>query len=104
MRIIDIRMDTQKSKKDAGSDPLADLQGRQVVAGAKQLRKALVTGRANLVFLAENADPALTEPIAALCLEHHVKCVWVRHMSELGQACGIDVGTAAAAVVESTQF
>ena len=92
-------MDTKKSIQDSGSDPLADLQGRRVIVGAKQLRKALANGQANLVFLAENADPALTEPIEALCLKHQVKYVWVRHMSELGHACGIDVGAAAAAVV-----
>ncbi len=86
--------------KDTGPDPLADLQGRQVIVGAKQIRKSLAAGQANLVFLAENADPALTEPIAALCLSHHVKCVWIPHMSDLGQACGIDVGAAAAAVVD----
>ncbi len=60
----------------------------------------LATGQANLVFLAENADPALTEPIEALCREHNTKCIWVSHMSDLGNACGIDVGAAAAAVVD----
>ncbi len=99
MRIINIRMDTQKCMKDTGSDPLADLQGRKVVVGAKQLKKALATGRTNLVFLAENADPALTEPIEALCREHGAACVWVPDMTALGHACGIDVGAAAAAVV-----
>jgi len=80
-------------------DPLADLRGRKVVVGAKQLRKALVTRQANQVFLAENADPALTEPIEALCLQNNVKFAWVPSMVDLGHACGIDVGAAAAAVV-----
>lgn len=83
------------------ADPkiLADLRSRKVVVGAKQLKKVLRAGQANQVFLAENADPALTEPIAAFCRNHGIDCAWVKTMSALGHACGIDVGAAAAAVV-----
>ena len=70
-----------------------------MVVGAKQLRKALASGRARSVFLAENADPAITEPLAALCQSSSVDISWVRSMAELGKACGIEVGTAAAAIV-----
>lgn len=99
MFIIYIRMDTNKPIEKAESDPLADLRGRKVIVGIKQLKKALNTGQANQVFLAENADPALTEPIEAMCLEHKIQCAWVPSMVDLGHACGIDVGAAAAAVV-----
>ncbi len=98
MRIINTRMGMQKIK-NSGSDPLADLQGRKVIVGAKQIKKALAAGQTNQVFLAENADPALTEPIAALCRAHNAVCVWVPDMTVLGHACGIEVGAAAAAVV-----
>ena len=89
----------QKSRKCAEVDALAQLQGCKTVVGAKQLKKALLNGNASRVFLAENADPALTEPIEALCLQHHVAVVWIPSMTELGHACGIDVGAAAAAVI-----
>ena len=82
------------------SNILADLQCRNVVVGAKQIQKALRAGRANQVFLAENADPALTEPIEAMCRDNHIQYAWVCSMAELGRACGIEVGAAAAAVVE----
>ncbi len=72
----------------------------RVVVGAKQLRKALVSGSAQQVYLAKNADPALTEPIAELCREQCVPFAWVKSMTELGQACGIEVGAAAAATVK----
>jgi len=78
---------------------MAGLSQRKTVAGAKQIRKALTAGRVREVFLASNADPALTEPIAALCKEKAVPCIWVKTMSALGQACGIEVGTAAAATL-----
>ena len=72
----------------------------KMVVGAKQLRKALEKGRAKFVYLAENADPAITEPILAKCEMNHVSYTWVRTMQELGSACGIEVGAAAAAAVE----
>ena len=71
-----------------------------MVVGTKQLRKALTNGRAKRVYLAENADPAITEPLEALCQEYHVGCVWVASKADLGQACGIEVGAAAAAAVD----
>ena len=92
-------MDMQKSRTSAQIAPLAQLQGCKTVVGAKQLKKALLSGKASRVFLAENADPALTEPIEALCLQHQVEFAWVPSMSDLGHACGIDVGAAAAAVI-----
>ena len=93
-------MDTKKGTGAGKTDPLADLQGRQVIVGAKQLKKALAAGRVNLVILAENADPNLTEPIEQLCLGNDIHCAWVPSMADLGRACGIDVGAAAAAVVK----
>lgn len=72
----------------------------KMVVGAKQLRKALSSGKARRVYLARNADPAITEPLAALCREKGVSCAWVRTMKDLGEAAGIEVGAAAAAAIE----
>lgn len=78
---------------------LPDLSCQKVVVGAKQLRKAVKAGRVQRVFLAENADPAVTEPLEALCADDHIPITWVPSMAELGHACGIEVGAAAAAVI-----
>ena len=79
---------------------LAELAGRKVVVGVKQLRKALSAGRAKTVWLAENADPAMTLPLEELCKANGIPCAWVRTMQDLGNACGIEVGAAAAAAVD----
>lgn len=92
-------MSTQKDKKTADTASLKTLSGQNRVVGAKQIRKALNAGKAQKVFLAKNADPAMTEPLAAACQQNRVECVWVRSMTELGNACGIEVGAAAAAIV-----
>ena len=93
-------MDTKKECRIPKCGSLPDLTGFRLVIGAKQLKKALQNGCARYVYLAENADPALTEPLADLCRQKNVDCRWVTTMTDLGRACGIDVGAAAAAVVE----
>ena len=74
------------------------LSGSEIVVGLKQVRRAVTEGRVNLVFLACDADPRLTESLEELCSEHGVATVWDYTMAQLGKACGIAVGTAAAAV------
>ncbi len=93
-------MDTKKDCRIPECGDLEKLKKSRVVVGAKQLRKAMEKGIARQVFLAENADPAITEPIAAACQRNGISCVWVRSMLDLGHACGIDVGAAAAAAVD----
>lgn len=92
-------MDTKKDCKIPKCGDLPDLSSQKVVVGAKQLRKAVNSGRVQQVFLAENADPAITEPLSEMCKAFSIRFSWVCSMAELGQACGIEVGAAAAAVV-----
>ena len=99
LRIICACMDTKKDSRIPQCGSLPDLSKERMVVGAKQLRKALASGRAQHVFLAENADPAITEPLAEMCMEKGVKHTWVASMADLGRACGIEVGAAAAATV-----
>ena len=78
---------------------MTEIRQNNTVVGAKQIRKGLRDGRLCKVFLAKNADPAITEPLAQLCQHHGVEFSWVRSMTELGSACGIEVGATAAAIV-----
>ncbi len=73
-------------------------QGAKVV-GVKQTRRAIDDGRAARVFLALDADPALTAPVEVLCAEKGVPVEKVAQMKELGSACGIAVGSAVAALL-----
>ena len=76
-----------------------DLTKCKLVVGTKQLKKALNQGLAQQVYLAENADPAITESLVALCRQNSVSYAWVKSMKDLGDAVGIEVGAAAAAAV-----
>ena len=99
LRIISFCMDTKNADSIVKCDTMAEIRQNSVVVGAKQFKKALRDDRAVKAFLAENADPAVTEPIAQLCGENGIPVTWVQTMKELGQACGIEVGAATAAVV-----
>ena len=92
-------MDTKKDRMTVECRNLAVEPGEKVVVGAKQLRKALRDGRVQRAYLAENADPVITEPLEALCKKNRIEYCWIRSMKELGQLCGIEVGAATAAVI-----
>lgn len=92
-------MDKKKDCMIPNCGGCPDLKKERFVVGAKQLKKAVKAGSVWYVFLAENADPAVTEPLEELCRNNHIQITWVRSMAELGCACGIEVGAAAAAVL-----
>ena len=93
-------MDTQNDVIMAISQVSEILATHKFVVGMKQLKKALRNGNASWVFLACNADPAITEPLAALCQDTGANLAWVKSMTDLGRACGIEVGAAAAAAIK----
>lgn len=78
---------------------LSELNTSSKVVGAKQTKRALGDGRATKVFLAADADPRVTEPLARLAQEAAVAVEEAPSMKELGAACGIAVGSAVAALV-----
>ena len=92
-------MDMKKKHKILDQGDLHDLSRQKLAVGAKQLRKAVRAGTVRCVYLAENADPALTQPLAELCADNQIQITWVASMETLGSACGIEVGAAAAAVL-----
>ena len=78
---------------------LSKLSEGAKVVGAKQTKRALNDGRAAAIYLAEDADPRVTEAIRTLCQEKNVPVYDVPAMKQLGQACGIAVGAAVAALL-----
>ena len=92
-------MDMHNEGTMASYEVQAEIIGYKTVVGARQIRKVLLSGQARRVYLARNADPAITEPIEALCRQNRVSFSWVTNMKDLGQAVGIEVGAAAAAAI-----
>ena len=73
---------------------LEKLRDSEKVIGVKQSRRAVRDALAQLVFLACDADPALTDPIEAQCAASSIPVTRDFTMKELGQASGIHVGAA----------
>ena len=80
---------------------LTELSSAEKIVGIKQLRKALRDDKAAKVFVAQDADPKLTGPIVETCREKDVPLEEIPTMSELGKACGIEVGAAVAALLKA---
>ncbi len=78
---------------------LSELSGAEKVAGVRQARRALSADRVQTLYLARDADPDLAGPLAELARERGVPVAYADDMLALGRACGIPVGTAAAAVL-----
>lgn len=78
---------------------LSELNSGEKVVGAKQAKRALNDGRAKKIFLADDADPRVTEPLSQLAAEKGVPVVEVPSMKALGAACGIAVGSAVAVLL-----
>ena len=79
---------------------LEALAGMRKVIGVKQVTKLLKRQGAQVVFIAEDADGLVTEPIKASCEAQGVELTAVSTMKELGAACGIEVGAAVAAILK----
>ena len=80
---------------------LTELASSNRVVGVKQSRKAIREGRAARVFLAADADPAITEPIGEVCADQGIPVWGEATMAQIGQACRITVGAAVAVVLKA---
>jgi len=74
------------------------LQGKKAV-GIKETSKAIKSGKAAAVYIAKDAEEKVISPIEDLCKENNIEIIYVSTMRELGHMCGIDVGAAAAALI-----
>ncbi len=68
------------------------------VVGTKQLLRALESGRIAQVFVAQDADDFIYRRVRTAAEAAHVPVTVVDTMAHLGQACHIEVGTAAAGI------
>ena len=75
------------------------LAAKEKVVGLKQVRRAGAAGKVRKGYLACDADPRLTQPLEDRCRERGVPVSGAHTMAQRGRACGIDVGTAAAALL-----
>ena len=78
---------------------ISELASQEKVIGVKQSRRAIREGRATRVFLADDADPAITDPVAESCAAAGIPVETGYTMAQLGQACRITVGASVVALL-----
>ncbi|NLM04819.1 MAG: 50S ribosomal protein L7ae-like protein [Clostridiales bacterium] len=79
---------------------LEALKESNKLIGVKQTTKALKEDNAKTLFIAEDADEHVVANIKKIAKKKSVEIIYVDSMQELGRACGIDVGAAAAAILK----
>lgn len=84
----------------AGVEALEHLRSAEYRAvGTNQTAKAIRRGRAQLVFVAGDADRRVVDDVLAAARDAGLVVIEIPSMRDLGRACGIAVGAAAAAVL-----
>jgi large subunit ribosomal protein L7A len=68
------------------------------IVGGKQTIKAIKSGNAKTVYIAEDAEQKVIKPLEDLCKENNIEIIYICSMQKLGFLCGIDVGAATACV------
>ena len=77
-------------------------QSGKVKKGTNEVTKAIERGISKLVVVAEDVEPPeVVAHLPILCEEHGIPYGFVPSRQELGKALGIDVTSAAAAIIDS---
>lgn len=69
------------------------------VVGVKQVKRAITSSSVSQVYIAEDAEKKVTQDIVLLCQKHEIPIEKVDTMKTLGDACGIDINAATAALL-----
>ncbi len=83
---------------------VANLKTQNKVVGIKQVKRALTSHEVEILYIANDVDESIREDILDLASENKVQVVELNTMKELGDACGIDVGAATAALLKNTNI
>jgi len=73
----------------------------KIKKGTNEATKAIERGIAKLVIIGEDVNPPeIVMHLPALCEEKNTPYIYVKKQVELGAACGLSVGSGAAAIIE----
>lgn len=78
---------------------LSELKNAAIVIGTRQVVKHLNKNQIKKVFIAEDAEPHVIEPVKQLCRQMQIEVEMVENMEVLGRAVGIEVGSATVALL-----
>ncbi|MDP2766783.1 MAG: 50S ribosomal protein L7Ae [Candidatus Methanoperedens sp.] len=97
---IKFEVPTELSNKALEALEMARDTGK-IKKGTNEVTKAIERGIAKLVIIGEDINPPeIVMHLPALCEEKNTPYIYVKKQVELGAACGLSVGSGAAAIVE----
>lgn len=73
---------------------ITHLKSEPIHVGIKQSKRALAEGNVVKAYVAEDADPHVTDAFVAECEAAGVETVYVESMLKLGHSAGIERGAA----------
>ena len=79
---------------------LSKLNDHNKIVGTKQVKRAINSQDIETVYIAKDAENNIRNEIEQICMEKQIQVVYVENMKKLGDACGIDVNAAAAALIK----
>ncbi|MCX9075187.1 MAG: 50S ribosomal protein L7Ae [Candidatus Methanoperedens sp.] len=99
LEALEMARDTGKIRK--GTNETTKAIERGIAKGTNETTKAIERGIAKLVLIGEDVNPPeIVAHMPSLCDEKNTPYIFVKKQVELGAACGLTVGSGAAAIVE----
>lgn len=80
---------------------ISEAEKERLLVGFKQTVKAVSSGLAEKVFLAGDCESRISDPIEKAASENGTQIFYVPTMRELGEMCGIEVGSSCAVVLKA---
>lgn len=98
-----VKFDVPKELADKAYEALEIARDTgKVGKGSNEVTKAVERGEALLVLIAEDVDPAeIIAHLPVLAEEKEIPYVYLPTKDELGEAAGLNVGTASACIVDA---
>lgn len=73
---------------------------KKPIVGFKQVLRAVKDGKAEKVYLSDDCESKISNPIERAASEMNVQIIYIPTMKELGEMCGIDVGASCAVEIK----
>ncbi|MTK63896.1 MAG: 50S ribosomal protein L7ae [Methanobacterium sp.] len=102
-KAIYVKFDTPKEIADKAYEALEIAKDTgKIGKGTNEVTKMIERGNALLVFIAEDIDPPeIAAHLPVLAEEKEIPYVYLPTKDELGEAAGLNVGTASACIIDA---
>jgi len=99
---IFVKFDVPAELEKESLDILAEAKDTgRIKKGTNEVTKAVERGMAKLIFISEDVEPEeIVAHIPLLCEEKGIPYIYIKNKNELGDSCGLNVPTAAAAIID----